>query len=209
MFLQLEIVRRIVGEQKCEERFGLLFLLAYTFLLRLPSEALPTVCSSTGKADSDSQTVLYLNGEVLCLRLKSRKNKLGGSLLERRCWCKSCTKTCPVHVLWPKLLSLGSGTKIFGDISPGKALTRLRCCLSEMAVPDAKHYRTHDLRRGHAMDLLQSGSTLYEILSAGEWRSPAFLSYIDYCELEAGAVLEAHADESSSEDEEAGAAVDW
>ena len=208
MFLQLDIVRRIVIEQKCEERYGLLFLLAYTFLLRLPSEALPTVCSSNGKADSDSQTVLYFNGEVLCLQLKSRKNKLGGSLLERRCWCKSCPQTCPVHVLWPKLLSLGSGTKIFSGISPSKALTRLRCCLSEMTVPEAKYYRTHDLRRGHAKDLFQNGATLYEILSAGEWRSPAFLSYLDYGELESGVVWEAHADESSSEDEEAGAAVD-
>ena len=78
-----------------------------------------------------------------------------------------------------------------------------------MKVPEAKHYRTHDLRRGHAKDLVQKGANLCEILSAGEWRSPAFLSYIDYCELERGAVAEAHYNESSSEDEGPGAAVEW
>ena len=77
-----------------------------------------------------------------------------------------------------------------------------------MAAPEAKYYRTHDLRRGHAKDLFQNGATLYEILPAGEWRSPAFLRYIDHCELESSVVWEAHADESSSEDEEAGDAVE-
>ena len=36
---------------------------------------------------------------------------------------------------------------------------------------------------------------------SGEWRSPAFLQYLNLEELEADAVLEAHIDESSSEDE--------
>ena len=62
-------------------------------------------------------------------------------------------------------------------------------------------YRTHDLRRGHAKDLQVNGATLYEILAAGEWRSPAFLSYLDLAELERDVVVEAHLDESSSEDE--------
>ena len=41
---------------------------------------------------------------------------------------------------------------------------------------------------------------MYQILSAGEWSSPAYLSYLNLQELEAGAVLLAHVDESSSED---------
>ena len=35
----------------------------------------------------------------------------------------------------------------------------------------------------------------------GEWKSPAFLSYLDVAEFERDAVIEAHLDESSSEDE--------
>ena len=57
-------------------------------------------------------------------------------------------------------------------------------------------YRTHDMRRGHALDLQLAGKPLYEILQAGEWRSPAFLAYLDKYTLEAAAVVEAHVDES-------------
>ena len=67
-------------------------------------------------------------------------------------------------------------------------------------IEGAKSYRTHDLRRGHAEDLEMGGASLFEILSAGEWRSPAFLTYLDLHELEKGAVVEAHLEESSSED---------
>ena len=41
---------------------------------------------------------------------------------------------------------------------------------------------------------------LHKILEAGEWRSPAFLDYLDTNELEADAVVEAHMDESSGEE---------
>jgi hypothetical protein len=43
-----------------------------------------------------------------------------------------------------------------------------------------------------------SGAGLAEILSAGEWRSPAFMSYLDANELEADAVLEAAITEDDS-----------
>ena len=41
------------------------------------------------------------------------------------------------------------------------------------------HCRTHDWRRGHARDLQRGGARLWEILQAGDWKSPAFLSYLD------------------------------
>ena len=45
-------------------------------------------------------------------------------------------------------------------------------------------YGTHDLRRGHAEDMRESGCTLAEILAAGQWKSSAFLSYLDEADLE-------------------------
>ena len=189
-------------KRKCDHRYSMLYLLAYTFLLRLPSEALPAVCGNIGMADSGcEQAVVYLDGDVLCLRLKCRKNKQEGSLLKRECWCNSCPATCPVHRLWPYLLSCGLGQKPFAGITPANALTRLRCCLTELRIPEARYYRTHDFRRGHAQDMVEQGRKLCEILAAGEWRSPAFMCYMDQCELERAAVTEAHCDESSSEDE--------
>ena len=38
------------------------------------------------------------------------------------------------------------------------------------------------------------------ILLAGQWSSPAFLQYLDTATLEADAVLQAHLDESSVEE---------
>ena len=61
-------------------------------------------------------------------------------------------------------------------------------------------FRTHVLRRGHADDLWASGASLWVILSAGQWSSPAFLQYLDTATLEADAVLQAHLDESSGEE---------
>ena len=45
-------------------------------------------------------------------------------------------------------------------------------------------YRTHDFRRGHAQDLLESGATLAEILLAGQWRGSSFVKYLKEAELE-------------------------
>ena len=88
-----------------------------------------------------------------------------------------------------------------------------------MGVDQAADYRTHDLRRGHAQDLVESGmikshlhargcwssshvagASLAVILSAGEWKSPAFLAYIDQAKLETDVVVAAHVDDSDDDD---------
>ena len=122
--------------------------------------------------------------------------------MRRKCWCESEPDTCPVHVLWPFFRDSPEGEQVFGIFSSAEALRHLRYMLARLAVPDAVKHRTHDLRRGHARDLVLNGRGLGEILRAGQWRSPAFLQYLDLEELERDAVVEAHMDESSSEDEE-------
>ena len=71
-----------------------------------------------------------------------------------------------------------------------------------LGVPDHRRYRCHDLRRGHADDLRESGCDLGKILYMGQWSGPAFLKYMNLMELESSTVLQAHVDESSSEDED-------
>ena len=118
----------------------------------------------------------------------------------RGCWCAECKLTCPLHVLGPLVKQRGPGKKLFPGITAASALTMLREMLEVVGAQDARSYRTHDLRRGHAKDLQVSGwllapppffwakvchiecfagASLYEILAAGEWRSPAFLTYLD------------------------------
>ena len=207
MFLQHDTVSHMLEfcyleDPGASEVMGMLFLVTYVFLLRLPSEALPIVRGGIGWADNGEQAVVYLEDGELCLKLAKRKNKRNGSLLKRACWCSSCKLTCPVHNLWPFFEQYALGCSPFAGITAGKALCKLRTMLTAIGMEKAVSYRCHDLRRGHAKDLQMSGASLYEILAAGEWRSPAFMDYMDTMELEKSVVVEAHMDESSSEDED-------
>ena len=96
------------------------------------------------------------------------------------------------------------GQRPVANINQKLALSELRRWLRILEVPGADKYRLHDFRRGHGRDLQASGSNLATILAAGEWKSPAFLCYLDRVELENEAVAEAHfqahLDESSDED---------
>ena len=121
MFLQLDNVRQLLLAccgHAVDLSCGMLYLLAYVFMLRLASEALPVVRGCIGSANNDSHSsVLYLDGEHLCLKLKRRKNKTEGSLLKRTCWWRHCQLTCLVHVLWSFFAKLVVGEKAFAGIN--------------------------------------------------------------------------------------------
>ena len=178
--------------------FAHLFLVTYVFLLRLPSEALGISFDGVAFRQGAEASLILCDG-LLQLKLARRKNKQFGSVLQRACWCARSTATCPVHALGAWFAGLPVGTRPFADISAGSSLSTLRFSLGQLGVRDAALYRTHDLRRGHALDLQQRGGTLREILQAGEWSSPAFLSYLDMTQLELGAVVEAHLAESEDD----------
>ena len=180
-------------------RFAHLFLLSYSFLLRVPSEAIPVV-AGRGRAIDGAQAVLSRDGNELVLVLRTRKNKRLGSRLVRGCWCRECAATCPVHVLGPLVDNITEGEPLFGQITAALALKALRTLLVALKVQDAGAYRTHDLRRGHALDLQLSGAPLWQILQAGEWRSPAFLQYLDLHRLDRDLVVQAHLDEESDDE---------
>ena len=146
--------------------------------------------------------MISVTDDKLILHLARRKNKPEGSVLTRACWCSKCPATCPVHFLGAFFAGLGGGQRPFARFTPSVALCQLRMLLNWMQVPQAKYYRSHDLRRGHARDMQANGSTLRDILNAGEWRSPAFLQYLDLEQLEDDCVVEAHLAESSGEEEE-------
>ena len=75
----------------------------------------------------------------------------------------------------------------------------LKQLLRLISAPNPDGFILHDLRRGHAEDLRIGGATLGEVLAAGDWKSPAFLSYLDKAELEADRTCEAHHADSSDE----------
>ena len=198
-FIRLALVQRLLGSGRVEQRNAMmLFLTAYIFLLRLPSEALPIRIGGSGCPDGE-HAVIVATTDRLQLTLRSRKNRAERTVLTRTCWCAQCELTCPVHVLGAYFAPFGSGVRPFAGFTPASALAILRTLLTELGVADAHLYRTHDLRRGHARDLQARGATLREILLAGDWRSAAFLKYLDIEQLEDDVVVEAHLDPSSDE----------
>ena len=92
-------------------------------------------------------------------------------------------------------------TKLFEGIDGGSALKVLRRRLSYLGIQDSELYKLHDFRRGHAQDLLEKGITLKTILLVGEWRSPAFMCYLDMSEVELRATMEAQWVDSSDDEE--------
>lgn len=177
-----------------------LYVLAYAFLLRVPSEALPILVSPSTVEVENEKSVLSCDGVVLRLRLAFRKNQARPTTMERACWCARTPLTCPVHMAWPLLAQCTRNVRPFTRFTPAYVLRQLRLRLS-LEVADAMSFRTHDLRRGHARDLQNSGASLAEVLRAGQWRSPAFMSYLDVNALERDVVVQAHVDDSSGDDE--------
>jgi len=168
----------------------MLFLTAYTFLLRVPSEGLP-ICAHQAEAGLEAPVLHVRSGEIE-LWLPRRKNRLYPTRLVRRCWCEQCRLTCPVHVLGAYMASLRPGARPFLHISASQALLALRELLCELNVEHAMSHRLHDFRRGHAEDLRRAGGRLGEILEAGDWSSGAYRDYLDKCRLERDRVAEAH-----------------
>ena len=166
MFLQRTHVRNMlvaVTRGIKTERFAMLWLMAYVFLLRVPSEALPMEKGKASEVPSSGQAVFYLEVSkraycialkqptcrVLCqdaktvrLDLKSRKNRQAGSVLRRVCCCSSMPEMCPVHVLWHSFFAkLEVGERPWADVSAGDALAHLRETLRLLLVHIAKHIR--------------------------------------------------------------------
>ena len=200
MFMQEDLLVKLMDAAICDGQrtFALALLTTYIFLLRMPSECLPIVVDRTGTVTGSA--VFARTGDSITLRLERRKNKPGGSRITRTCWCRSCARTCPIHVLGNFIDQLEDGEHLFKDLTQAKALKLLRHLLGQLEVENAQLYRLHDIRRGHAKDLQLRGAGLAEILRAGEWRSPAFLSYLDLHTLERDVVVEALLGESSDTD---------
>ena len=79
------------------------------------------------------------------------------------------------------------GAMIFGAVShvTCNARVALQCaCIRELSCSTNQHL---------------AGAPLWSILQAGEWRSPAFMSYLDLHTLETELVIQAHCDESDEE----------
>ena len=123
-----------------EETFAKLYLAAYTFMLRVPSEALPM---QRGGPGIDGQSVVYLENEnTIVLRLASRKNRPAGDVQKRKCSCRlgGTRSMCPVHALWHDFFEkLEPGEQPWQHLTPKTVVTHIRSLLTRMKVDAAQH----------------------------------------------------------------------
>ena len=182
---------------------AMLYLTAYTFMLRVNSEALPITVGERPLeplGENVNSCIGVVKDEIV-LRLAKRKNKPHGSTIRRGCTCGKGRRMCPVHVLGKWLASQELGPKPFAHFSADYARLELKRRVAAIGTSDAIHYNLHDFRRGHAQDLVESGCGLQQILGAGEWMSPAFMRYLDTVKIDKEAAVQAHIEESDSEEE--------
>ena len=188
--LLLQMVHLGIGRSELQDLL-MVFVAAYAFLLRVPSECLPMAahCAPAGA----EVPVFSLRGDEAVLYFPFRKNRLFPTEVVRSCWCCKSRLTCPVHALGKFMNRLPAGSQPFKHFHPGQTLLALRELLVELDIANAMVYRLHDFRRGHAEDLRRlPGSTLAEILEAGDWSSSAFKDYLDKRSLERDRVAAAH-----------------
>ena len=185
----------MAGASKAAEAklMAMLFVTTYVFMLRLQSEALPISIGKAADGGTGQQAVLTLEGEEVVLTLERRKNLQRGSVVRRRCWCSTCSQTCPVHAVWEYLSQFGEGVQPFAGIKYKDALTNLRLYMIALAQPKANLFGTQDLRRGHAQDLRAAGASDETLSRAGQWRGKrGFAPYMDHPENDSSMVAEAH-----------------
>ena len=102
-----------------------------------------------GRQQADSSLLVRtIAGEQVAMRAQFR------ALVLFAC----CEATCPTHALGAFLDVIEEGEQAFAGISPTQALAQLRLILKALRIESWEEYRTHDLRRGHAQDLVEAGA---------------------------------------------------
>ena len=122
-----------------------------------------------------------------------------GSLLRRCCLCSSQgSRFCAVHRLKPVLAKCKRAQPLWSfDI--GAALKRLRRLLTLSHTPSAPNFTFKAFRAGKATALAAAGKSVGTILQAGEWRSAAFLNYVDTDVVDQARLLDQAMDQPDEE----------
>ena len=81
-----------------------LYILAYGFMLRCPSEVLSLIFQNTAPTErrqcASDVHVCQFSGKLARVHLVRRKNARRGDTVDRQCWCDNCKTTCPVHLCY-------------------------------------------------------------------------------------------------------------
>ena len=200
-YIGKRLFRKIVAHETLSSEFGRLCYMAYVFILRLPSEALPAVRAAPQdslllRSPLPAQLKALIgtrflpdDSERLVLKLRPRKATRGGAILMRPCFCDADDLggkgICPIHDFWPSVCDSSLWEEPLFPTLRSRNINRiLKGMLRSMGVREAESYSTHAFRRGAAMELKNSGSNLAQILKTVGWNSAAFRAYLSFVEDE-------------------------
>ena len=164
-----------------------------SFMLRLPSEALPLhraledepLLSSGPPINTAVIGLRELSGQQrLIIKLARRKNASGGYTATRPCFCRDNAllpkQNCTIHIFWADILKTTAPGERLCPALKNKNINRaLKAAFRSVGIPEAERYSSHFFRRGDANAILHSGSTLAEILRTVGWKSSSFPVYLD------------------------------
>ena len=174
------------------EPISVLLLLGWAFLGRMQSEVFPL---ERGQANESinlppgRHSALFVSKDgSITIRWRRRKHRPNGSLLCRGCTCRELgcvgvgpSQVCMAHRVQQYLQRhhFKIGEALFPRFKPQATLSVLIKSLDNMRVVGASGMTWKSVRAGRATAMAARGCTLAAILEAGEWRSTAFLNYVD------------------------------
>ena len=164
---------------------GVSFGIYWKALLRVQSEGCGIMVGAPSWASGLPQGIMaavWAHADVLFLRLRTRKHRVHGSLLQILCSCKADGPSlCVVHSFMR--LQLKPHDWLIRE-TPYQILKMLRHYLRELHFDRAGDVTLKTFRASAASAMVASGEPLARILAAGEWKSSAFLNYVDESEVD-------------------------
>ena len=171
MLVQLDVPRGML----------VLAVLAWQFLLRVQSAGVMMCAGDTSCAHGlqhGVNGVVWMFNQEVHLRLRRRKHRPNGSWLRCKCSCDECVLLCPVHFVGVYVAQTNVGTPLLNFTVP-QCVNAIKRALTLLGVENARCFSLKAFRAGHATELAKKGTPIGQILKAGEWRSSAFLRYVD------------------------------
>ena len=211
VLLDDEKIRGLVGlaDKIDMGSLALAILTWYEFLLRPLSEALVAfVGEAAWKSYLPSQFLngLWIQDDCIFLRLACRKHRQSGSLLVRRCTCGRMQNEqfCLFHRFGSAAANLVPGDVLW-KFDGYSTLAYLRSLLKLLKVENYDAFTWKGFRAGKATAMTAAGDGVGEVLAAGEWRSRAFLAYIDEDTIDKTRLVHEAALASDDDDDDTGA----
>ena len=173
---------------------ALLYSIAYTYMLPVPSELLPLRIATSKMPGTPKEWHSFLevapecNGRPsIAIHLGSRKNAPDlPSRILRACICNhSKDIACGVCALLTLLQNATDDSWTSRPFleHPAMVTSRLRFRCQFLHIGHHRPIGTHAFRRGRCSDLLGDGTSIGQILIMGGWKSPAVLQYMAIDEL--------------------------